>query len=115
MLNNEIGKPGDELMIINRKLIASVRWDKELGEKLRSMRGKESMQSLAKRAGCAYQLIQHLERGGYPEPKDDGNLPPQASVSMEKLEGICNALSIRVETFLKCPLVVVPLENKNIA
>ena len=63
MPTNAIGEPGDELMIIDKKLIASIRWNKELGAKLKFLRGDESMQSLAKRALCAYQLIQHLERG----------------------------------------------------
>ncbi|AUB35603.1 DNA topoisomerase I [Nostoc flagelliforme CCNUN1] len=67
MSTNAIGELGDELMIIDKSLIASIRWNKELGRKLKILRGTESMQSLAKRAGCAYQLIQHLERGEYPE------------------------------------------------
>ncbi|GEM_PF-6889065 len=57
------------LMIIDKSLIASIRWNKELGLKLKYLRGNESMQSFAKRASCAYQLIQHLERGEYPQNK----------------------------------------------
>lgn len=112
MSTNAIGKPGDELMIIDKSLIASIRWNKELGIKLKLMRGEESMQSLAKRAGCAYQLIQHLERGEYPEASGR-NSPP--TVSTEKLEAICEALSISVENFLGCPLVKIPQEVRYIA
>lgn len=112
MSTNAIGKPGDELMIIDKSLIASIRWNKELGIKLKLLRGQESMQSLAKRAGCAYQLIQHLERGEYPEASGR-NSPP--TVSTEKLEAVCDALSISVEDFLGCPLVKVPQEVRYIA
>lgn len=112
MSTNAIGKPGDELMIIDKSLIASIRWNKELGIKLKLLRGEESMQSLAKRAGCAYQLIQHLERGEYPEASGR-NSPP--TVSTEKLEAVCDALSISVEDFLGCPLVKVPQEVRYIA
>ncbi|MBO3463116.1 MAG: helix-turn-helix domain-containing protein [Aetokthonos hydrillicola CCALA 1050] len=112
MSTNAIGEPGDELMIIDKNLIASIRWNKELGTKLKALRGDESMQSLAKRAGCAYQLIQHLERGEYPEASGR-NSPP--SISLEKLEDICQALSISVENFLECPLVKIPQKLRNIA
>jgi len=99
-------------MIIDKKLIASIRWNKELGAKLKFLRGDESMQSLAKRALCAYQLIQHLERGEYP-PLSGRNSPP--SISLEKLEAICQALSISVEDFLGCPMVKIPQKIRNIA
>ena len=105
MSTNAIGEPGDELMIIDKNMIASICWNKELGTKLKTLRGQESMQSLAKRAGCVYQLIQHLERGEYP-PESGRNSPP--TISLKKLEAICQALSIEVEDFLGCPLVKVP-------
>lgn len=63
MIVNGNGESSKELIMIDKELIASIRWNKQLGAKLKAMRGKESMQSLAARAGCAYQLIQHLERG----------------------------------------------------
>jgi transcriptional regulator with XRE-family HTH domain len=112
MSTNTIGDLGNELMIIDKSLIASIRWNKELGAKLKSLRGKESMQSLAKRAGCAYQLIQHLERGEYPESSPRNSAP---TVSVEKLEAICQELSISIEDFLECPLVKLPQKIKTAA
>jgi transcriptional regulator with XRE-family HTH domain len=112
MSTNAIGEIGDELMIINKSLIASIRWNKELGIKLKFLRGNESMQSLAKRANCAYQLIQHLERGEYPETSGR-NSPP--TISLEKLEAICHALSITIEDFLGCPLVKMPQKIRESA
>ncbi|MEJ1930857.1 helix-turn-helix transcriptional regulator [Nostoc sp. NIES-2111] len=112
MCTNPIGELGNELMIIDKSLIASIRWNKELGKKLKILRGTESMQSLAKRAGCAYQLIQHLERGEYPESSPRNSAP---TVSTEKLEGICQALSITIEDFLGCPLVKLPQKFRDIA
>ncbi len=112
MIVNSVGGSSEELMIIDKELIASIRWNKQLGVKLKAMRGKESMQSLAARSGCAYQLIQHLERGEYPD-SSGRNTPP--SVSMDKLEGICGALGTRVEDFLECPLVKIPPKFQNIA
>jgi transcriptional regulator with XRE-family HTH domain len=112
MPTNQIGEASNELIIIDKKIIASIRWNKQFGAKLKAMRGKESMQSLALRAGCTYQLIQHLERGEYPD-SSERNSPP--SVSMEKLEGICNAMNVSVEEFLECPLVKMPANNKDIA
>ncbi|RUS94955.1 hypothetical protein DSM106972_092060 [Dulcicalothrix desertica PCC 7102] len=111
MIVNGISESSEELIIINKQLISSIRWNKQLGAKLRAMRGKESMQSLAARAGCAYQLIQHLERGEYPSSIEK-TTPP--SVSMEKLEGICGALSTSVEDFLECPSVKIPPKFQNI-
>ncbi|MBW4674732.1 MAG: helix-turn-helix domain-containing protein [Desmonostoc geniculatum HA4340-LM1] len=112
MSTNAIGELGNELMIIDKSLIASIRWNKQLGAKLKALRGGESMQSLAKRADCAYQLIQHLERGEYPETSQR-NSPP--TVSTEKLESICQALSISIEDFLECPLVKLPQKITDIA
>ncbi len=112
MSTNTIGDLGNELMIIDKSLIASIRWNKELGAKLKTLRGKESMQSLAKRAGCAYQLIQHLERGEYPESSPRNSAP---TVSVEKLEAICQELSISIEDFLECPLVKLPQKIKAAA
>ncbi|WP_404824194.1 helix-turn-helix domain-containing protein [Nostoc flagelliforme] len=37
------------------------------------------------------------------------------TVSTEKLEGICQALSIKIEDFLGCPLVKLPQKIQNIA
>ncbi|MBD2535669.1 hypothetical protein H6G97_42420 [Nostoc flagelliforme FACHB-838] len=45
MSTNSIGELGNELMIIDKSLIASIRWNKELGRKLKILRGTESMQS----------------------------------------------------------------------
>ncbi|BAY35655.1 hypothetical protein NIES2107_75670 (plasmid) [Nostoc carneum NIES-2107] len=112
MSTNPIGELGNELMIIDKSLIASIRWNKELGKKLKILRDKESMQSLAKRAGCAYQLIQHLERGEYPQSSPRDSAP---TVSTEKLEAICQALSVSLEDFLGCPLVKLPQKIKDIA
>jgi transcriptional regulator with XRE-family HTH domain len=112
MSTNTIGDLGNELMIIDKSLIASIRWNKELGAKLKTLRGKESMQSLAKRAGCAYQLIQHLERGEYPESSPRNSAP---TVSVEKLEAICQELSISIEDFLECPLVKLPQKIQSVA
>ncbi|BAY22858.1 hypothetical protein NIES2100_26220 [Calothrix sp. NIES-2100] len=112
MSTNPIGELGNELMIIDKSLIASIRWNKELGKKLKILRDKESMQSLAKRAGCAYQLIQHLERGQYPQSSPRDSAP---TVSTEKLEAICQALSVSIEDFLGCPLVKLPQKIKDIA
>lgn len=100
-----ISELSKELVIVDKELISSIRWNKKLGTKLKTMRGKESMQSLAARAGCVYQLIQHLERGEYPNSAHK-NTPP--SISMEKLEGICGALNISIEDFLECPSVKIP-------
>lgn len=112
MTVNGIGEPSEELIIINKQLIGSIRWNKQLGTKLRAMRGKETMQSLAARAGCAYQLIQHLERGEYPS-SSERNIP--LGISIEKLEGICGALNTSVEDFLECPSIKIPPKFKNIS
>lgn len=95
------GESGDKFINIDKQLIGSIRWNKNLGTKLRLMRGKESMQSIAARVGCAYQLIQHLERGEYPNSSERNVVP---TVPMDKLERICSALNTCVEDFLECPV-----------
>ena len=95
----------EELLIMSKTLIASVWWTKEMGERLKILRGQESMASLAKRAGCSYQSIQHLERGEYTVDERKGLKP---TVSWEKLEAICKALDISVEDFLQVQLVKNP-------
>ncbi|WP_193200754.1 helix-turn-helix transcriptional regulator [Nostoc sp. MG11] len=103
--DNEKDHTEEELLIMSKTLIASVWWTKEMGERLKLLRGEESMASLAKRAGCSYQSIQHLERGEYTVEERKGLKP---SVSWEKLEGICKALEISVEDFLQVQLVKNP-------
>ncbi|MBD2458767.1 helix-turn-helix transcriptional regulator [Nostoc sp. FACHB-87] len=110
--DNEKDYPEEELLIMSKTLIASVWWTKEMGERLKILRGEESMASLAKRAGCSYQSIQHLERGEYTIEERKGLKP---SVSWEKLEGICKALDITVEDFLQVQLVKNPKNMPPIA
>jgi transcriptional regulator with XRE-family HTH domain len=110
--NNEKDYIEEELLIMSKTLIASVWWTKEMGERLKILRGEESMASLAKRAGCSYQSIQHLERGEYTIEERKGLKP---SVSWEKLEGICKALEISVEDFLQVQLVKNPKKVTLIA
>jgi DNA-binding Xre family transcriptional regulator len=91
--------PGSEsLFIMPPNLIASIYWDVSKGQRLKSLRGRESMQSLAKRAGVAWQLIQRLEKS-LPNSSSKSGKPP--TVTWETLESLCRALSVRVEDFLQ--------------
>lgn len=100
----------EKLLIMSTTVIASIWWTKEMGQRLKKLRGGEAMTSLAERAGCTYQLIQHLERGEYKMEKRKTVKP---SVSWEKLESICKALNTSVEDFLQVELVRKPEKISN--
>ncbi|MBW4457579.1 MAG: helix-turn-helix domain-containing protein [Nostoc indistinguendum CM1-VF10] len=111
--SNDVGKEknqGEKLLIMSTTVIASIWWTKEMGQRLKKLRGGEPMTSLAERAGCTYQLIQHLERGEYKMEKRKTVKP---SVSWEKLESICKALDTSVEDFLQVELVKKPEKISN--
>jgi DNA-binding Xre family transcriptional regulator len=92
-------------LVMPPNLIASIYWDASKGRRLKSLRGKESMQSLAKRAGVAWQLIQRLEKSLPSSSSKPGTTP---TVAWGTLESLCRALSITVEDFLQIQVIKNP-------
>lgn len=56
MPTNMISELSEELMMVNKTLIASNRWSKQQGANLKAMRGKESIQSCFGTQGLCLQV-----------------------------------------------------------
>ena len=50
--------------------IASIHWDRLKAIRLKALRGNDSMQTLAEKAGVSQQLIQRLEKNQVSPPAD---------------------------------------------
>lgn len=104
-------KDNEDLLIVPPNLIASIYWNTSKGKRLEILRGKESMQSLANRAGIAWQLIQRLEKNQSSSSSKSGKPP---SITWETLESLCRALSISVEDFLQIQAIKNPASFSDI-
>ncbi|WP_341531823.1 hypothetical protein WKK05_38105 (plasmid) [Nostoc sp. UHCC 0302] len=84
--------------MIDLKMVASIYWNKHLGQKLRRLRGQQSVRAVAEKVTelgekVSFQYIHMLE--------DPTRYPTAASsVSTEKLKVILEALGSNVESFL---------------
>lgn len=75
-----------------------IRWDKSRADRLKALRGNDSVQSLADRTGISQQLINRLEKNQV-SPTSRTGKPP--TVAWETLEAICTGLSVSVAYFLQ--------------
>lgn len=78
--------------------VSSLKWDRELGERLRSLRGKTTRRELAIKVqesgqSCSHQYIQKLEIGN------------AESVSLDIVQAICDVLEIRLGQLIPTLLV----------
>ena len=78
--------------MIPLRYIARLHWDKDLGAKLKALRGGVTRRSFAEKiktngAGLSHQYLQELEEG---KPE---------SISVELLEKVCNALEVSIGEF----------------
>ena len=77
--------------------IASIHWDRLKATRLKALRGNDSMQTLADRAGVSHQLIQRLEKNQISPTSRSGKSP---TVAWTTLEAICKGLSVSITDFL---------------
>ena len=77
--------------------IASIHWDRLNATRLNALRGDDSMQTLADRAGVSHQLIQRLEKNQVSPTSRSGKSP---TVAWTTLEAICKGLSVSITDFL---------------
>lgn len=84
-----------------------VRWNKSRADRLKVLRGDDSVQSLADRTGISQQLINRLEKNQI-SPTSRTGKPP--TVAWETLEAICKGLSVSVADFLQIQVVPVSKE-----
>ena len=77
--------------------IASIHWDRLKATRLKALRGNDSMQTLADRAGVSHQLIQRLEKNQVSPTSRSGKSP---TVAWTTLEAICKGLSVSITDFL---------------
>ena len=79
------------------EFIASIHWDRLKATRLKALRGNDSMQTLADRAGVSHQLIQRLEKNQVSPTSRSGKSP---TVAWTTLEAICKGLSVSITDFL---------------
>jgi DNA-binding Xre family transcriptional regulator len=84
--------------------IDRIRWDESKANRLKALRGDDSVQSLADRTGISQQLINRLEKNQV-SPTSLTGKPP--TVAWETLKAICKGLSVSVEEFLWIQVVTV--------
>ena len=77
--------------------IASIHWDRLKATRLKALRGNDSMQTLAEKAGVSQQLIQRLEKNQVSPTSRSGKSP---TVAWTTLEAICRGLSVSITDFL---------------
>ena len=96
--------------------IASIHWDISRANRLKALRGDDSMQALADRAGVSHQLIQRLEKNQVSPTSRSGKSP---TVAWTTLEAICKGLSVSITDFLCIQTVQVqkifpkPIDNHH--
>ena len=88
--------------------IASIHWDRLKASRLKTLRGDDSMQTLAERAGVSHQLIQRLEKNQVSPASRSGKAP---TVAWTTLEAICRGLSVSITDFLHIQVVQVSKES----
>ena len=88
--------------------IASIHWDRLKATRLKALRGNDSMQTLADRAGVSCQLIQRLEKNQISPTSRSGK---SATVAWTTLEAICKGLSVPITDFLLIQVVQVSKES----
>lgn len=82
--------------------IASIHWDALKASRLKDLRGDDSMQALADRAGVSHQLIQRLEKNQVSPTSRSGKSP---TLTWTTLEAICRGLSVSTTDFLDIQVV----------
>ena len=82
--------------------IASIYWDRLKATRLKALRGDDSQETLADRAGVSQQLIQRLEKNQVSPTSRSGKSP---TVAWATLEAICRGLSIPITDFLHIQVV----------
>jgi DNA-binding Xre family transcriptional regulator len=91
--------------------IDRIRWDESKANRLKALRGDDSVQSLADRTGISQQLINRLEKN-QTSPTSRSGKPP--TVAWETLEAMCTGLSVSVADFLQIQVVSVSKDfSKN--
>ena len=88
--------------------IASIHWDALKAGRLKALRGDDSQQALADRAGVSPQLIQRLEKNQV-SPTSRLRKPP--TVAWTTLEAICRGLSVPITDFLNIQVVQVSKDS----
>ena len=88
--------------------IASIHWDRLKATRLKALRGNDSMQTLAEKAGVSQQLIQRLEKNQVSSASRSGKAP---TVAWATLEAICRGLSVPITDFLHIQVVQVSKES----
>ena len=88
--------------------IASIHWDVLKASRLKALRGDDSQQTLADRAGVSHQLIQRLEKNQVSPTSRSGKSP---TVAWTTLEAICKGLSVPITDFLLIQVVQVSKES----
>jgi len=88
--------------------IASIHWDALKAGRLKALRGDNSQQTLADRAGVSHQLIQRLEKNQVSPASRSGKAP---TVTWATLEAICRGLSVPITDFLHIQVVQVSKES----
>jgi DNA-binding Xre family transcriptional regulator len=86
------------ILMVPVQYISHLRWDKELGERLKALRGKIPRRELATRVqehgqDCSHQYIQKLEMGN------------AGSVSLEIIQAICDVLEVKLGQLIPTLLV----------
>ena len=87
------------------KSSAGIYWDETKADRLKALRGDQSMQTLADRTGVSRLLIRRLEKN-LVSPTSRSGRP--VIVGRETLEAICNGLSISLVDFLQIHEVTIP-------
>ena len=88
--------------------IASIHWDRPKASRLKALRGDDSMQTLAEKAGVSQQLIQRLEKNQISPASRLGKSP---TVAWTTLEAICRGLSVPITDFLNIQVVQVSKDS----
>lgn len=87
--------------MIPLQYVSQIRWDSDLGERLRYLRGKLSRRELAIKVqeqgqACTHQYIQKMEDG------------KAGSVSLEIIQAICDVLEVKLGQLIPTLLVQSP-------
>jgi hypothetical protein len=94
-------------IMLDTKYVASIYWDKELGERLKGLRGSNSVRAISEKTADLGERISHQYIHMLEEPERYDN--SASTVSFTKISVLLKALDSNIEEFFDTAITIVSI------
>ncbi|MBD2491711.1 hypothetical protein [Aulosira sp. FACHB-615] len=97
------------IIMLDTKYVASIYWDKELGERLKVLRGNNSVRSISEKTAELGERISHQYIHMLEDPERYDN--SASTVSFPKISVLLKALNSSIEEFFSTAVTIVSITS----